>query len=379
MKYLSFDIECCDGYHICEFGYVITDDTFNVTEKECLTINPQKPFNLIGRAHRADCILFFPQETYYNSPTFPDFYDRINKLISMRDTIIIGHSMKSDAMFLRDACKRYKLPPLDFNFIDSQLLYTEYSGDKESISLEKAETIFNLDKPKCHHKSDEDALLTIKLVKEICQRLNVSVSDLIRRYPNACGESRKFNVQYSGDNLKSMIDLLASDTNNLSVRQKKICIQKFADAVQPQGQIITSCLNDKKLCFSLSYEKKHTAETVKLIQMLANHGCKYNTKVSENDYYVASVEESENPYSEEKTRYRAALKNDDGKEVKILSFDEFLSMVGLTAETISQLKMPVVPEQSKIVKRAFSTGIVTNTIGDQLRAKGIDISKIFSE
>lgn len=65
----------------------------------------------------------------------------------MRDTIIIGHSMKSDAMFLRDACKRYKLPPLDFNFIDSQLLYTEYSGDKESISLEKAETIFNLDKP----------------------------------------------------------------------------------------------------------------------------------------------------------------------------------------------------------------------------------------
>ena len=125
--------------------------------------------------------------------------------------------------------------------------------------------------------------------------------------------------------------------------------------------------------------KKHTAEIVKLIQVLANHGCKYNTKVSENDYYVASVEESENPYSEEKTRYRAALKNDDGKEVKILSFDEFLSMVGLTAETISQLKMPVVPEQSKIVKRAFSTGIVTNTIGDQLRAKGIDISKIFSE
>lgn len=23
MKYLSFDIECCDGRHICEFGYVV--------------------------------------------------------------------------------------------------------------------------------------------------------------------------------------------------------------------------------------------------------------------------------------------------------------------------------------------------------------------
>lgn len=25
MRYLFFDIECCDGKHICEFGYVITD------------------------------------------------------------------------------------------------------------------------------------------------------------------------------------------------------------------------------------------------------------------------------------------------------------------------------------------------------------------
>ena len=26
MRYLAFDIECCDGKHICEFGYVITED-----------------------------------------------------------------------------------------------------------------------------------------------------------------------------------------------------------------------------------------------------------------------------------------------------------------------------------------------------------------
>lgn len=29
MRYLAFDIECCDGKHICEFGYVITKDKFN--------------------------------------------------------------------------------------------------------------------------------------------------------------------------------------------------------------------------------------------------------------------------------------------------------------------------------------------------------------
>ena len=37
MKYLSFDIECCDGRHICEFGYVVVDEKFNVLERDCIT------------------------------------------------------------------------------------------------------------------------------------------------------------------------------------------------------------------------------------------------------------------------------------------------------------------------------------------------------
>ena len=39
MKYLFFDIECCDGHHICEFGYVLIDEQFNILERDCLTID----------------------------------------------------------------------------------------------------------------------------------------------------------------------------------------------------------------------------------------------------------------------------------------------------------------------------------------------------
>lgn len=46
MKYLSFDIECCDGQHICEFGYVLIDEQFNVLERDCITINPEYKFKL---------------------------------------------------------------------------------------------------------------------------------------------------------------------------------------------------------------------------------------------------------------------------------------------------------------------------------------------
>ena len=59
MRYLAFDIECCDGKHICEFGYVITDEKFNISEKSVITINPESKFTLIGRSNDRDLKLFF--------------------------------------------------------------------------------------------------------------------------------------------------------------------------------------------------------------------------------------------------------------------------------------------------------------------------------
>ena len=73
MKYLIFDIECCDGKHICEFGYVLIDEDFNVLERDCITINPEHKFKLAGREKESDISLAFSEEVYYNSPKF-DFY-----------------------------------------------------------------------------------------------------------------------------------------------------------------------------------------------------------------------------------------------------------------------------------------------------------------
>ena len=44
MKYLFFDIECCDGNHMCSFGYVIINSDFEILEKRDLVINPEKVF-----------------------------------------------------------------------------------------------------------------------------------------------------------------------------------------------------------------------------------------------------------------------------------------------------------------------------------------------
>lgn len=370
MQYLSFDIECCDGKHICEFGYVITDENFHIIKKECFTINPEKPFKLIGRENREDCILFFSEEKYYASPKFPAFYTTISNLLTSSETLILGYSLKNDVCFLKNACKKYDLPLIDFDFIDGQILYGDFSGTKKRVPLETAETALNLKKSCFHHKSDVDALRTIELVKKICKELNVNVSELMMLCPTACGASHNFNIQYTGDDLQSMMNALGKNSNALSQNRKKKCIQEFAKAVVPQGPIIRSCLNNKSLCFSVKFEMYNAVDTLKLIQVLANHGCKYNTKVSENNYYIASDEELLSPPTDKHTRYYAALQKDDGRDISIISFEELLSLINFSYKELKKLKLPTTADYR--MRSPFSEKLVI-TIGDQLRAQGIII------
>ena len=48
MRYLFFDIECCNGRNICEFGYVITDDKFNILKKKILQLTQKTNLILQG-------------------------------------------------------------------------------------------------------------------------------------------------------------------------------------------------------------------------------------------------------------------------------------------------------------------------------------------
>lgn len=105
MRYLAFDIECCDGKHNCELGYVITDEKSNIIKKSVITINHERKFNLVGRPGSRDLYLSFLQEQYYKSPIFTTYYDDIKNLLECPEQIVVGHAVSNDADFLRTACK----------------------------------------------------------------------------------------------------------------------------------------------------------------------------------------------------------------------------------------------------------------------------------
>ena len=124
MKYLFFDLEFASSKHgskICEFGYVITDEKFDVIKRNNLIIDP----NIKGADwdyYVLKNILTRSRKEYETKENFEYHYEQINWIIKQAD-YIFGHTMDSDAKALDDDCKRYNLPSIDFIFYDINRLY----------------------------------------------------------------------------------------------------------------------------------------------------------------------------------------------------------------------------------------------------------------
>ena len=124
-KYLIFDLEYASsmgGIHkICEFGYVITNDKFEIIKKGNIIIDPY-----INRRdwdwRVVHTILTRSVQTYEKAPRFDDCYDDIVDIFNSVD-YIFGHSLNGDAIALNDECKRYNLASIDFEFYDIKNIF----------------------------------------------------------------------------------------------------------------------------------------------------------------------------------------------------------------------------------------------------------------
>lgn len=187
MDYLFFDIECSDGKHICEFGYVITDEHFNELDRNCILINPQTIFKLFGRSGEGGITLSFSEKQYRAAPAFPKVYDEIKALLEREDRQVVGFAANSDEQYLFVACRRYKKEKLNFRYADAQKIYAMLFGEGMRPSLENAVKKMDIPIDVALHRSDNDAYLTMLLTREMCKAKNCDV----RALDAAAEEERK--------------------------------------------------------------------------------------------------------------------------------------------------------------------------------------------
>lgn len=187
MKYLFFDTECCNGTDICSFGYVICNENFEILEREDIIINPRAHFQLGHYRAQPEIELAYDKATFLAAPDFRKFYTRISNLLT--SSPVLGHAINCDARVIMKACTRYNLPLIKFDFFDTQVAYKLFSGEENCAALEKIAEKLNLELD-CLHRSDDDALTSMKIAAEICKRRNITLDELLQE-PTCVGSVDK--------------------------------------------------------------------------------------------------------------------------------------------------------------------------------------------
>ena len=133
MKYVFFDIECACVFKntakICAFGYVMTDEKFNVLQKEDILIDPKGKFHLTDRKGGEGLVLPYEYEDFKKHPAFPAEYARIKALLEDKEAVVLGHATMNDVNYLNLETRRYRLPSFRFDFYDTQFFYMNTRSD----------------------------------------------------------------------------------------------------------------------------------------------------------------------------------------------------------------------------------------------------------
>lgn len=283
--YVSFDIECAQSYKdyspICNFGYVIYDNNFNLLKKEDIIINPNSKFKLKGRKGREDIEMAYPEEVYKKSPHFIAAYSKIKKILENKNAIIIGQSIRNDIDYLNWEVNKRKinksLESINFKGYDLVDFVKAYEQSGNPMSLVAIKDRMNLSdfRP---HKADDDANTVILILKKILDDLEISFDQLVDLTNSLQYESR------NGELIKPYLN--KKEKNKLKIDNIK------------KTENIESQYSNKVISYSKGFEK--TEIYFEMLQWIVNINSSHSTKVSESNLFVFMPKDGEVDVRKEK-------------------------------------------------------------------------------
>ncbi len=290
MKYLAFDIEAANGYQlssICSIGVVIADEQFNILSRQNIWINPKTKYNLNGTRQNVGIDLHLDKKLLNSSPDFKQVYGVISGMLTDSQYFVFGHAVDADVRMLNAACNRYKLPCINFEFADSQLLYRLFKGEKEVKALHKIALDIGVEFEE--HNSEEDAYATMLTLKYLVEQSSLSVDELLEKYRIRKGSNRNFElsrpVSLDGQVSKKRVTQVAWEKIRKYASTVKKCSNKYKDTA---------------FCLSRTLELSDDETLYKTVELIVKNGGRYTTKLAKCKVYIYGDFTSEQDIAREK-------------------------------------------------------------------------------
>ncbi len=352
MEYIFFDIECANCFHgrgkICSFGYVITDEGFNIISKNDILMNPHSRFHLCGHGNHPGIVLGYDEKAFNSSPDFKRHYQKIRELLTKPDRLVFGFSVMSDAGYIKSECERYHKEIFDYSFIDIQRIYTDYKELINTPSLIKCAHEYGVLESQDVHKSDDDSYFTMRVLKGICDETGLSPTELIDKYPHAkcwCknGELGSEFLQYKEAQKAQKLTKMEVLTGSLRPNWIHSSLERANEFASYSKRVFlnrksTSALSGKRVCISSLYEEYHFNEMMNIVSLLAMRGAKYTRHAYLCDIFVTCeiVDKSGKEYKCYR-KDKALSANGKDREITFITLDELFSLLETDKDELSIL------------------------------------------
>jgi DNA polymerase III epsilon subunit-like protein len=318
MKYLFFDIECSvvskNAAKICAFGYCLTDEKFNILEKEDILINPQGSFHLTDRKGTQGLVLPYEYSNFKKYPTFPQLAERIYALLHDENTLVAGHATMNDVKYLNLESKRFNLPSFHFAFTDTQFVYMNRKGDF-SRQFGLGAIAEELGVEFTAHCAVDDAYATMKVAEAMCKEEGLTFVQLLEKYEITLGTIADYEITQMSST--ALVAYKAAQERRKEEReQKKAEFYRFFDR-EKRKRKKEGKLKGKTVCFSHPLELELELSKKLLIALFAEAGY-FTSKAEECDIYVCF--EGENG---------ARLKSAQARNSKIILAKDFAEYLGV--------------------------------------------------
>ncbi len=286
MQYLFFDIECSvvskKAAKICAFGYCLTDEKFDIIEKEDILINPQGGFHLTDRRGQQGLVLPYEYASFKKYPTFREKAEKIYSLLQDENTLVVGHASMNDVKYLNLESQRFSLPPFRFSFADTQFLYMNKIKDF-SRQLGLGTIAKELGVEFVAHRAVDDAYATMKVAEAMCKEEGCTLFELLQKYEVTLGKIENYEITTASS--RALAQYREEQERRREEREKKkVEFYRFVDR-ERKRRSKEGALKGKRVCFSHPLEIELSLSKPLLSAAYAAGGA-FTSRAEECDVYV---------------------------------------------------------------------------------------------